>query len=100
MTWNPFSALFNIQRTVNAIKKQVDHLSEQSAEIQADVTSIEATVGQINDGVTRANALIAQLETNAGQPVDPQVLADLKQAVADIGTAGSAVAALAPPAAP
>lgn len=101
MAWSPFAALFDIQRTVHAIKKQVDHLTDQSAEIQGDVTAIETSVGQINDGVTAATALIVKLEGQvaSGQPVDPATLASLKQAVADIGTAGAAVTALAPPAA-
>jgi hypothetical protein len=87
----------DIQKTVHMILKRVNDLSEQDAEIQQDVADLETQVGKINDGVTAALALIKQLEGQvaAGQPVDPSVLASLKQAVADIGTAGQGVGGLA-----
>ena len=96
--WNPFTAIADIQRTIHTIDAKVDQLMSQSDEISADVAAIETVVGQINDGVSRATALIQQLEASQGQPVDPAVLASLKQAVADISTAGQSVSTLAPPA--
>ncbi len=81
---------------------KVDQLMSQSDEIAADVTAIEGDVARINAGVASALALITTLEAQAaaGQPVNPAVLASLKQAVADVGTAASGVAGIAPAAPP
>jgi methyl-accepting chemotaxis protein len=98
MAWYaPFSALADIQSTVHTILKKVNHLSDQSAEIQQDVDQLQATATAISDGVTAALAHITDLEGQvaAGQPVDPAVLASLKQAVTDIGSAAQGVGGLA-----
>jgi chromosome segregation ATPase len=88
--------LRDIQRDVHAILKKVNHLSDQNAELSQDVADLQATAGQISDGVTSALAHIADLESQvaSGQPVDPQVLADLKAAVTGIGTAAQGVTGL------
>jgi septal ring factor EnvC (AmiA/AmiB activator) len=97
VTWFQMPAMLaDIQRTTHRLEAKVTALSEQSAEIQQDVTDIEAAVAKINDGVARATALIQQLEAGQGQPIDPAVLASLKQAVADVSSAAAPVAGLAP----
>lgn len=90
-----------ILQSVQLLHRKVDILMSQSDEVLQDATDIETGVAKINAGVQSALALITDLEAQvaAGQPVTPEALAALKQAVADVGTAGDSVAALAPPAA-
>jgi hypothetical protein len=75
--------------------RRLIRLSEQSSEIQQDITDLETHVSTIQGGVQTAVTLIQQLEANQGQPVDPAILAQLKQAVSDVGGAAQAVAGLA-----
>jgi predicted nucleic acid-binding Zn-ribbon protein len=84
-------------RSLQLLHRKVDILMSQSDEISAEVTDLEATATAISNGVTAALAHITDLEAQvaAGQPVDPAVLASLKQAVTDIGTAAQGVGGLA-----
>ena len=88
--------LDTLLRSLQRLHQKVDILMSTSDEISADVTELEAKAAAISDGVTAALAHIADLEAQvaAGQPVDPAVLASLKQAVSDIGTAAQGVGGL------
>jgi hypothetical protein len=90
-----------ILRSLQELHQKVDVLLSQSDDIEQAATDLEATVAVISTGVQSALAIITALEAQvaAGQPVTAQSLADLKQAVTDVGTAGQSVTALAPPAA-
>jgi uncharacterized protein YoxC len=93
--------LLAIQRSLQILNQKVDVIMSQSDEVLQDVADIETGVAKINTGVQSALALITDLEAQvaAGQPVTPEALAALKQAVTDVGTAADATAAIAPPAA-
>ncbi len=97
MPWFAFQMARDIQRTAHMILKRVNDLSDQNAELSQDVAGLQATATAIGDGVTAALAHIADLEQQvaSGQPVDPAVLASLKQAVTDIGSAAQGVGGLA-----
>jgi hypothetical protein len=90
-----------ILQSLQQLHLKVDILMSQSDEVLQDVADIETGVAKINAGVQSALALITDLEAQvaAGQPVSAEALAALKQAVADVGTAADATAAIAPPAA-
>jgi peptidoglycan hydrolase CwlO-like protein len=81
MTWNPLTVLYDIQRTVHALNAKVDHMSDQQAEIDADVAELQADDVNIE-------AEIAKLQA-ANPALDPT---GLKAAIAATGQ-------IAPPAA-
>lgn len=80
--WNPFTAIFDIQRTIHIIDRKVDHMTDQQAEINADVAELTAAVTNI------------QAEIAALQAANPALDLTALKAAAD------AVAAIAPPAGP
>ena len=82
MTWNLFSQIADIQRTVHAIQTKVNHMSDQQAEIDADVQELQAADANIHAEIAKLQAANPALDLTA-----------LKAAV-------DATSQIAPPAAP
>ena len=82
MTWNLFSQIADIQRTVHAIQTKVNHMSDQQAEIDADVQELQAADANILAEIAKLQAANPALDLTA-----------LKAAV-------DATSQIAPPAAP
>jgi len=82
MSWNPFAAILDIQRTVHTLDAKVDHMTSQQDDITADAAAIETAIAALA-------AEIAALKS-ANPALD---LTGLDKAVADLG------ALAAPPAA-
>jgi peptidoglycan hydrolase CwlO-like protein len=81
MTWNLFSQIADIQRTVHTINAKVDHMSDQQAEIDADVAELQADDVNIEAEIAKLQAANPALD-----------LTGLKAAIAATGQ-------IAPPAA-
>ena len=69
MTWNPYTMLADIQRTVHTINRKVDHMSDQQAEINADVQGLAADLAALQANFAAELAAL-QAALAAGQPVD------------------------------
>ena len=82
MTWNLFSQIADIQRTVHAINAKVNLMSDQQAEIDADVQELQAADANILAEIAKLQAANPALDLTA-----------LKAAV-------DATSQIAPPAAP
>jgi hypothetical protein len=69
VTWNPLAAIFDIQRTVHTINAKVDHMSDQQAEINADVAGLQADLAALSANFAAELAALQAAIAN-GQPVD------------------------------
>lgn len=56
MTWNPFAAIYDIQRKVNALTVKVAQMSDQQAEIDADVAELQADDANILAEIAKLKA--------------------------------------------
>ena len=60
--WNPFTAIADIQRTIHAINAKVDLMSDQQAEINADVAELQADDANILAEIDKLKAANPSLD--------------------------------------
>lgn len=93
MTWNPFAAIYDIQRTVHAINTKADKLMSQQDELNTDVQGLAADLATLQANFATELAALQAAQAN-GQPLDLTGLAALKGQFDQLATS------TAPPAAP
>ena len=65
MTWNLWAIAADIQRTVHVINAKVDHMSDQQAEIDADVAELQAADANIAAEIAKLQAANPALDLTA-----------------------------------
>jgi peptidoglycan hydrolase CwlO-like protein len=100
MSWNPFSALFAIQRTVNqnqALLREIDlkasKIMSQDASIEATAVDLETDVQALQAAFASMAAAFAVLQQDIADgtaSVSAATMAALQQAQSDIDAAAAA----------